>query len=164
MCCASLAVMRPARVPVGLHLAQSARAVSRAFDDALAAAGGSLPVWLVLLNIKTRQLASQRELAGAVGIREATLTHHLNAMEADGLITRERHPANRRVHVVALTRAGEERFVGLRDAAIAFDQQLRSGFTDPELGRLADLLDRLSGNVGGPDGRLPWAGLAEDRS
>jgi len=156
--------MRPAHVPIGLLLAQSARAVSRAFDDALAAAGGSLPVWLVLLNIKTRQLASQRELAGAVGIREATLTHHLNAMEADGLITRERHPDNRRVHVVALTRAGEDRFLRLRDAAIAFDQQLRSGFTDADLGRLADLLNRLSENVGGPDGRLPWAGLAEDRS
>jgi MarR family transcriptional regulator for hemolysin len=116
----------------------------------------------VLLNTKTRQLANQRELADAVGIREATLTHHLNAMEADGLITRERHPANRRIHVVALTPAGEDAFVRLRDAAIEFDQRLRSGFTDPELSRLADLLDRLSGNVGGPDGKLPWAGLAED--
>jgi MarR family transcriptional regulator for hemolysin len=156
--------MRPARVPIGLHLAQAARVVSRAFDEALASAGGSLPVWLVLLNTKTRQLANQRELAEAVGIREATLTHHLNAMEADGLITRERHPANRRIHVVALTAAGEDAFVRLRDAAIEFDQRLRSGFTDPEVSRLADLLDRLSGNVGGPDGRLPWAGLAEDRS
>jgi len=156
--------MRPARVPIGLHLAQAARIVSRAFDDALASAGGSLPVWLVLLNTKTRQLANQRELAEAVGIREATLTHHLNAMEADGLITRERHPVNRRIHVVALTPAGEDAFVRLRDAAIEFDQQVRSGFPDPELSRLADLLDRLSGNVGGPDGKLPWAGLAEDRS
>jgi len=155
--------MRPARVPVGLQLAQTARTVSRAFDGALAAAGGSLPVWLVLLNIKTRQLASQRELADAVGIREATLTHHLNAMEADALITRQRHETNRRIHVVALTPAGEDAFLRLRDAALAFDQQLRSGFTDPELGRLAELLDRLAGNVGGPEGRLPWAGLAEDR-
>ena len=156
--------MRPARVPIGLAIAQAARTVSRAFDDALASAGGSLPVWLVLLNTKTRQLANQRELAEAVGIREATLTHHLNAMEVDGLITRQRHPANRRIHVVTLTPAGEDAFLRLRDAAVAFDQQLRSGLTDAELGQLAGLLDRLSGNVGGPDGRLPWAGLAEDRS
>jgi MarR family transcriptional regulator for hemolysin len=137
--------------------------VSRAFDDALAAAGGSLPAWLVLLNSKTRQLANQRELADAMGIREATLTHHLNALEAQGVITRQRHPTNRRIHVVALTPAGEEAFLRLRDAAIAFDQQLRSGFTDLELDRLADLLGRLSDNVGGPEGRLPWAGLTEDR-
>jgi MarR family transcriptional regulator, transcriptional regulator for hemolysin len=156
--------MRPAHLPIGLALAQAARTVSRAFDDALASAGGTLPVWLVLLNVKTRQLANQRELAGAVGIREATLTHHLNAMEADGLITRQRHPANRRIHVVALTEAGDAAFLRLRDAAIAFDQQLRSGFTDAELAALEGLLDRLAGNAGGPDGGLPWAGLAEDSS
>ena len=54
-------------------------------------------MWLVLLNLKTRRLANQRELAEAVGIREATLTHHLNAMEAGGLITRRRDTANRRI-------------------------------------------------------------------
>jgi MarR family transcriptional regulator for hemolysin len=155
--------MRPARTPIGLHLAQAARTVSRAFDDALAAADGSLPVWLVLLNIKTRQLANQRELADAVGIREATLTHHLNAMEDGGLITRQRHPTNRRVHVVALTEGGEAAFVRLLDAAVAFDKRLRTGFTEEELVALAGALDRLSSNAGRPDGGLPWAGLAEDR-
>ncbi len=155
--------MRPARAPVGLHLAQATRVISRAFDDALAAAGGSVPIWLVLLNIKTQQLANQRELAEAVGIREATLTHHLNAMEADGLITRHRHEANRRIHVVRLTDAGEAAFLRLRDAAIAFDQQLRHGFGEAELAALGDVLDRLSSNAGGADGGLPWAGLAEDR-
>lgn len=155
--------MRPARVPVGLRLAQATRVVSRAFDDALGAAGGSLPVWLVLLNIKTQQLANQRELAEAVGIREATLTHHLNAMEAEGLITRQRHEANRRIHVVRLTEAGEAAFARLAGAAVAFDQQLRRGFNDPELDALGDVLDRLVANVGGANGGLPWAGLAEDQ-
>jgi MarR family transcriptional regulator, transcriptional regulator for hemolysin len=154
--------MRPVRIPIGLHLAQATRMVSRAFDDALGAAGGSLPVWLVLLNIKTQQLANQRELAEAVGIREATLTHHLNAMEADGLITRQRHEANRRIHVVRLTDAGEAAFVRLAGAAVAFDKQLRRGFNDPELVVLGDMLDRLAANVGVPNGELPWAGLAED--
>ena len=151
-------------MPIGLALAQAARQVSRAFDDALASAGGSLPVWLVLLNIKTRQLANQRELAEAVGIREATLTHHLNAMEADGLITRQRHEQNRRIHVVALTAAGEEAFLRIRDAAMTFDQRLRTGFTDSELDAFEAMLSRLSGNADGPGDGLPWAGLAEDRS
>jgi MarR family transcriptional regulator, transcriptional regulator for hemolysin len=156
--------MRPARTPIGLHLAQTARLVSRAFDDALAAAGGSLPVWLVLLNIKTRQLANQRELAEAVGIREATLTHHLNAMAADGLLTRERHPTNRRIHVVQLTEAGEAAFARLLNTALTFDQRLRHGFAEAELAGLGDLLDRLSANVDAQaDGAAPWAGLAEDR-
>src|SRR6202012_1397277 len=97
------AMPEPFPVPMGLRLNQAARAVGRAFDEALAAAGGSLPVWLVLLNLKVRKPANQRELAEAVGIREATLTHHLNAMDAGGLVTRARDTANRRVQVVGLT-------------------------------------------------------------
>src|ERR1700744_4377838 len=95
------------RVPAGLRLNQAARTVERAFDEALAAAGGTLPVWLILLNLKIRTPGNQRELAAAVGIRDATLTHHLNAMEADGLVTRTRDAANRRVSVVGLTEAGD---------------------------------------------------------
>jgi MarR family transcriptional regulator, transcriptional regulator for hemolysin len=138
---------KPERPPIGLQLARAARSVSRAFDDALAQAGGSLPVWLVLISLKSRPLGNQRELADAVGIREATLTHHLNAMDAQGLVTRRRDPANRRVHLVELTEAGEALFLRLRDAAFAFDQRLRHGLTDRDAADLEGLLLRLERNV-----------------
>jgi MarR family transcriptional regulator for hemolysin len=141
---------KPERPPVGLQLARTAKSVSRAFDDALAQAGGSLPVWLVLLNIKTQQLGNQRELADEVGIKQATLTHHLNAMDAHGLVTRRRDPANRRVHQVELTEAGEAAFARLREAAFAFNQRLGRGFSDGELAGLEELLRRLERNVAGP--------------
>jgi MarR family transcriptional regulator for hemolysin len=139
--------MRPARAPIGLQLARVARTVSRAFDDALSDVGGSLPIWLVLLNTKARRMANQRELAEAVGVREATLTHHLNAMEGDGLLTRRRDAANRRIHVIELTAAGEEAFLRLREAALAFDRRLRRGFTGEDLALLEGLLGRLAANV-----------------
>jgi MarR family transcriptional regulator, transcriptional regulator for hemolysin len=138
---------RPASLPIGLHLAQVAKLASRAFDDALAAAGGSLPAWLVLISIKSRQAASQRELAEAAGIQAATLTHHLNAMESAGLVTRQRDPQNRRNHVVQLTAAGDALFLRLREAATAFDQQLRSGLSERDIGQLEALLTRLRGNL-----------------
>ena len=138
---------KPARTPIGLHLTRTARTVSRAFDDALAQAGGSIPVWLVLISLKSQQLRNQRELAEAVGIREATLTHHLNAMDEQGLITRRRDPANRRVHLVELTDAGEAAFERLRGAAGAFDKKLRAGFSDDEVADLEALLSRLAANV-----------------
>jgi MarR family transcriptional regulator, transcriptional regulator for hemolysin len=145
----------PVRLPVGRQLARAAKSVSRAFDDALAEAGGSLPVWLVLISLKSRPLRNQRELADAVGIREATLTHHLNAMDAQGLVTRRRDPANRRVHLVELTEAGEAAFLRLRDAASAFDERLRRGLTDRDVDDLERLLHRLERNVAdeGPAGR-----------
>jgi MarR family transcriptional regulator for hemolysin len=121
--------------------------VSRAFDDALAQAGGSVPVWLVLISLKSQQVRNQRELAEAVGIREATLTHHLNSMDEQGLITRRRDPANRRVHLVELTEAGEATFQRLRGAATAFDQRLRAGLSGDEVSQLEALLGRLAANV-----------------
>ena len=150
------------RVPIGLRLSQAARAVSRAFDDALEQAGGTLPVWLILLNLKISKPANQRELAEAVGIREATLTHHLNAMDARGLVTRVRDPANRRIHLVELTEAGEAAFLRLQQAAVGFDARLRAGLAAADLDHLGDLLGRLAANAGAADdGALPWAGLAE---
>jgi MarR family transcriptional regulator, transcriptional regulator for hemolysin len=141
-------------MPIGLHLARTAKVVTRAFGDALADLGASQPVWLVLLALKTRQVASQRELAEAVGIQGATLTHHLNAMEDSGLLTRRRDPDNRRLHLVELTPAGDKLFLRLREAATRFDRELRADLADTDLARLARLLDRLAANVGHP--QSPW--------
>jgi MarR family transcriptional regulator, transcriptional regulator for hemolysin len=142
-------VPAPDRTPIGLELAGVAREVGRAFDAALAAAGGSRPTWLVLLALKARPTANQREIAAAVGIQGATLTHHLNGMEADGLLTRRRDPANRRVHVVELTESGEELFHRLRVVAREHDARLRSGFDVAEIDALRHLLERLRANVAG---------------
>jgi len=131
--------------------------VERAFDEALGEAGGTLPVWLILLNLKIRRPGTQRELAEAVGIREATLTHHLNAMDASGLVVRTRDDANRRVQVVTLTEAGEAAFLRLRTAAIAFDAELTAGIEAAELATLATLLARLVANVGAPEPAVPWS-------
>jgi MarR family transcriptional regulator for hemolysin len=149
----------PPQPPIGLRLAGAARIVRRAFDEALAEAGGSLPVWLVLLNLKIRRPANQRELAEAVGVREATLTHHLNSMDAEGLITRRRDTTNRRIHVVELTELGEETFLRLRTAAMAFDKRLRTGVSKKEVAGLEDVLERLVQNVAADDEPRQWAGL-----
>lgn len=154
-------VPEPFPVPIGLRLNQAARAVERAFDDAMAEAGGTLPIWLILLNLKIHKPGNQRELAEKVGVREATLTHHLNAMDARGLITRTRDPANRRIQVVAMTEAGEAAFLRLRTAAMAFDAQLRSGLSEADVAQLGELLGQLAANVGSPASPgPPWAGLA----
>lgn len=138
----------PPGPPIGLHLARVARSVGRAFDAALAEAGGSTPVWLILISLKTRALGNQQQLADAIGIRGATLTHHLNAMEADGLVRRRRDPSNRRISQVELTEAGDALFARLRATAAAFDRRLRRGLSDVDTATLADLLEQLVTNVG----------------
>ncbi len=139
----------PVVEPIGLFVSRQARALSRAFDNALAEAGGTLPAWLVLASVKGARHGTQRHVAADVGIESATLTHHLNRMEADGLVTRARDPQDRRAQIVDLTDAGEREFRSLLGRVQAFDRTLRAGFTDEELSTLRTLLDRLVANATG---------------
>ncbi|TDQ62572.1 transcriptional regulator [Actinomycetospora succinea] len=139
----------PATAPLGLQLTAAAREVGRAFDAALAAAGGSMSTWLVLLALTTGRAESQRELAAAVGIQGATLTHHLAGMEAAGLVTRRREPTNRRVQLVDLTEAGQAAFLRLRDVAVEHDRRLRAGLDPDDEAATRRVLEQLRANVAG---------------
>jgi MarR family transcriptional regulator, transcriptional regulator for hemolysin len=137
----------PAEIPVGLLVSATAKLLSREFDAALAAVGGSRPTWLVLLSLKTAGHRTQGELADAVGIRQPTLSHHLDGLERDGLVRRERTADNRRVQRVTVTEAGEALFLRLRRAAGAFDGRLRAGLDDAEVAELRRLLAHLMENA-----------------
>jgi MarR family transcriptional regulator, transcriptional regulator for hemolysin len=140
-------VPRPTQPPIGIALTRAAKAVERAFDRTLADAGSSRPVWSILLAMRTTRPRNQTELAEAVGIRDATLSHHLAAMQDAGLITRERNPDNRRVHDLALTGDGDALFLALAGAARAHDRRLRRGLADGEVEQLRALLGQLEHNV-----------------
>src|SRR5438046_58552 len=66
-CLSYLFVTRPREESIGLLVTGTAKALSRAFDEALANAGGSLPTWLVLVSLKRRAWGTQGELAQALG-------------------------------------------------------------------------------------------------
>jgi MarR family transcriptional regulator, transcriptional regulator for hemolysin len=138
---------RPTEDPIGLEVSTTGRLLQRAFDEQLMAAGGSVPVWLVVTALKRSDHAMQRDLAASIGIEGATLTHHLNRMERAGLVERRRDPLNRRNQTVALTTDGEAFFERLLTAVVAFDRQLRDGFSDDELKQLRGLLGRLRANA-----------------
>lgn len=113
------------------------------------------PTWLILLALKREPHKTQADLAHAVGVRSPTLTHHLDGLEARGLLTRRRDPSNRRVQVVELTAEGEELFLRLREAAVQHDQRLRHGLDDQDVRRLRQLVTRLGENVGSGVGDRP---------
>ena len=139
--------MGPSEIPIGLLVSSTAKVLSREFDAALAAVGGSRPTWLVLLSLKTAGHRTQGELAEVVGIRQPTLSHHLDGMEREGLVRRERSADNRRVQIVTVTESGEALFLRLRRAAGAFDGRLRAGLDDAEVADLRRLLGQLIENA-----------------
>jgi MarR family transcriptional regulator for hemolysin len=139
--------MKPVTPPIGLDLANTAKAVSRAFNERLAAAGGSVPTWLILSSLKSDERRTQLELARAVGIEGPTLTRHLDGLEGEGIVRRIRDSADRRAVRVELTGEGEELFQKLRQAVVAFNRDLTAGVGETELDRLRTTLARLDQNV-----------------
>ena len=133
--------------PLSLLIAGVAKDVSRAFDDVLAAAGGSTPTWQVLRALSPGGHRTQADLAAAIGVRQPTLTHHLDALERAGLVTREREDGNRRVQRVTVTESGEQLFLRLRRAASSFDGRLRAGLDDGDVAELRRLLGQLAENA-----------------
>jgi MarR family transcriptional regulator for hemolysin len=129
--------------PIGLRVTRTARVISQAFERAMADAGGSAATWQVLLLVRTQNWGTQSAMAEAMGITPATLTHHLNGLERQGLIRRWREEDNRRNQRVELTDAGAALFERLRTVALAHDARLRSRLTDADAARLGELLDRL---------------------
>jgi MarR family transcriptional regulator, transcriptional regulator for hemolysin len=139
--------VKPTSTPIGLEVARAAKALTRAFNAALAEAGGTLPTWLILVSLKQGRWRTQLDLAKSVGIGNPTLTRHLDGLEKAGLVARVRDPDDRRVVRVELTSAGEAQFQRLRKAAVAFDQRLRTGFSEQELEQLRSWLARLMENA-----------------
>jgi MarR family transcriptional regulator for hemolysin len=137
----------PKTEPIGLHIQRVAKVLNRAFEDELAAADGSLPMWLILLSLKSGRPETQRELADSVGIQGATMTHHLDSLEKAGLVRRTRDPSNRRSQRVELTPEGDAAFNRLRKVALKFDQRLRNGISEEQLAAVGPVLDRLLENA-----------------
>ncbi|HEX6946275.1 MAG TPA: MarR family transcriptional regulator [Acidimicrobiia bacterium] len=135
--------------PIGRYLWDVVTAISREFEATLAEAGGSRPLWFVLLALIDHPGASQREIAERVGVQDATLTHHLNAMEEAGLIRRYRASEDRRVQRIELTTEGHALFDRVRTAAMDFDRRLREGVPEEDLALLRETLSRMLANVAG---------------
>jgi MarR family transcriptional regulator for hemolysin len=139
--------MRPRGTPIGLQLARASKAVSRAFSDALAGVGGSVPTWLILTSLKGEAWPAQQQLARELGIEGPTLTRHLDVLEQAGLVVRRRDPSDRRAVRVEITEAGQAKHAELLQAVISFNRRLRSGLSDEEIEELRALLGRLEQNV-----------------
>jgi MarR family transcriptional regulator for hemolysin len=134
--------------PIGRDVAYTAKLLDRAFGAVLAERGGTIPAWLVLLALKQQPHRTQQDIARAIGIGGPTLTHHLDGMEAAGLVVRSRDGLDRRAVRVELTDEGDAMFHRLRETAMAFDARVRAGLSEAELDQARALLRRLRENIG----------------
>src|SRR5215217_563056 len=83
---------------------------------------------------------AQRELQQTMGIDPSILVTLLNPLEADGLVTRERDPDDRRRHLVKLTRPGEKLLVSAARAQKETEDALFASLDDEQRQQLRDVL------------------------
>jgi DNA-binding MarR family transcriptional regulator len=95
------------RPPLGFLLVRIAEAVDRLFVSALVDLGLKPRHLRLLVLVDRSPELSQRELAKQLGMDAGNLVEFLDTLEARGLRRRDRHVADRRQRLVALTADGE---------------------------------------------------------
>jgi len=135
------------REPLGRHLVFTAKAMREAFEQTLADAGGSLGTWIVLSALSDEGVVSQTVLAGHVHVEGATITHHVDRLEADGLVRRRADPADRRVRRVELTPAGKRLHRRLLGAVKELEAATTAGLTERQQADLRRALDLIRSNL-----------------
>ena len=133
--------------PLGRQLVFTAKAMREAFEDTLTAAGGSLGTWIVLSALSDVGCMSQAALASHVHLEGATITHHIDRLEAAGLVRRHLDPNDRRVRRLELTHAGAELHTRLLAAVIELQQHVLAGLGRPERAALQKTLDTIQSNL-----------------
>jgi DNA-binding MarR family transcriptional regulator len=86
---------------------------------------------------------AQSDLARIMDTAPSMLVTLLNPLEAEGLVERRRDPADRRRHFVALTKAGEMRFMSASQAHAAAEEELFASLDDRQREQLRELLRAL---------------------
>ena len=129
--------------PLGRLLSMTGRWVQERCNDALGPIGASMPTFLVLKMARDWPGISQRQLASIIGVEGPTLSHHLDRLEADGLVVRRRAASDRRVVSVELTELGRQHFAQAVQIMATLDADLRAQFSDRELATLRRLLSRV---------------------
>jgi MarR family transcriptional regulator for hemolysin len=91
--------------------------------------------------------ATQRHIAEALEMSEASAGRLVDRLCAEGLLERRDREDDRRAKAVYLTAAAESLQHQLSDIATVSEEHLFKGFSDDDLDRLMDYMDRLYENA-----------------
>ena len=140
-------VLEERRSSPGLLLALLGQEAMRRLRDAHMADGLSPRQFHLLGLLHDHGPMGQRELGRAMVVDPSILVTLLNPLEADGFVSRQRDPADRRRHVVTLTPAGERHLDGAAQAQREAEATLFSGLDDEQREQLRTVLVALDAGL-----------------
>ncbi|NGO73021.1 MarR family winged helix-turn-helix transcriptional regulator [Streptomyces boncukensis] len=82
-------------------------------------------------------------IARRLGLTPAAMTHRIDRMLGQGLVTREQDPDNRVRVIIGITDAGREKWLEVMRRASVFEEDLLQDLNAEERGHLGELLTRL---------------------
>lgn len=130
------------------ELGWSLHRVSSAFRQSalgtVAEVPGGSRGYQVLVAVDAGPPSSQLALAQRLGIDRTAMTYLVDELEAASLVTRQPHPADRRVRHVAITTVGRTALTNARRALRSAEEQLLSALEPAEAAQLRALLVRVA--------------------
>jgi len=133
-------ILEAHRSSPGLLLALLGQDAMRRLRDAHTAHNLKPRQFQLLGLLQDHGAMGQGELGQTMGVDPSILVTLLNPLEADGLVSRQRDPADRRRHVVSLTPAGERHLHSAAQAQRAAEDALFAGLDDGQREQLRGLL------------------------
>ena len=91
--------------------------------------------------------ATQRMIAEALEMSEASAGRLIDRLCADGLLERRDRDDDRRARAVYLTPAAEPLLAKLADIARSTEERMFNGFSNEELEKLQEFADRIYANL-----------------
>jgi MarR family transcriptional regulator, transcriptional regulator for hemolysin len=138
------------RPPVAVHslgrqIAMTHKVVHAYADRVLAEHDASMVTWIVLNTALRAEPPgfSQRELADGLAIGGPALVRHIDRLEAEGLVTREPDPNDRRITRIAITDEGVQRHADLSAVVAELDEEIQSLLTPREVHTLFSALAKI---------------------
>lgn len=135
----------PLASAIGFLLAWTGRRTTFEFANALEPLGLRPPHFGVMTLIDADPGTDQQQLVARSLIDASSMVAVIDELEQLGLAERRKHPADRRMHAIHLTAAGERTLGSAREAATAMADELLSPLSERERETLRQLLRKLAG-------------------
>lgn len=132
---------------IGLRLTVLARLLRNHFDRQVAGLHVTRSQWAMIAVVSRTPGATQRVIAEALEMSEASAGRLIDRLCAEGLLVRRERDDDRRARAVYLTEAAKPLLDKLAKIAREAEDRMFVGFGEEDLERLQEYVDRIYANV-----------------
>ena len=132
---------------ISLRISILARNLRNYFDRQVAVLGVTRSQWAMIAVVATNPGATQRMIADALEMSEASAGRLVDRLCSEGLLTRRSREDDSRAKAIDISDAAEPLLEKLTIIAQQSEDRMFKGFSDEEIETLSILLDKVYANL-----------------